>query len=303
MVTPSRSIAPGGIHGGLRIVDGSLAGKIALVTGAGSNPGMGRIVALAMVRAGARVAMSDVDHESLERSVNDAREIGGDGAAMSIVADVSKPEDAERSVAEAVEGLGGLHILVNNAGIGLTSYDPHANRTPSFWEIEPETWARMIAINMGGAFLMSRAVAPLLLEQGWGRIISVTTSLDTMIRGNNAPYGPSKAGHEAFVAAMAQELEGTGVTANVLVPGGATDTNHIPFLPAYDRTHFIKPEVMAAPAVWLASDASGGINGMRFVGVDWDERLPIDQRIAEAGAPVAWPQLGRASRRHPPISR
>jgi NAD(P)-dependent dehydrogenase (short-subunit alcohol dehydrogenase family) len=275
------------------MVDGPLTGKIALVTGAGSNPGMGHIMALAMVRAGARVAMSDVNGDALERSVNDAREIGGDGAAMPIIADVSKPEDAERSVSEAVEGLGGLHILLNNAGISLTSHDPHANRTPNFWEIEPDTWARMIAINLSGAFLMSRAAVPHLLEQGWGRIISVTTSLDTMIRGNNAPYGPSKAGHEALVATMAKELDGTGVTANVLVPGGATDTNFIPFLPGYDRTNFIRPEVMAAPVVWLASNASDGTNGMRFIGVNWDERLPLEQRIAAAGAPAAWPQLGR----------
>jgi 3-oxoacyl-[acyl-carrier protein] reductase len=277
------------------MVDGPLAGKIALVTGAGSNPGMGRIMALAMVRAGARVAMSDVNGDTLERSVNDAREIGGDRAVMSIIADVSKPEDAERAVRETIEGFGGLHVLVNNAGISLTSDDSHANRAPTFWEIEPDTWARMIAINMGGAFLMSRAAVPHLLEQGWGRIISVTTSLDTMIRGRGAPYGPSKAGHEAFVSTMAHDLGGTGVTANVLVPGGATNTNFIPSLPGLDRTHFIQPEVMAAPVVWLASDASDGTNGMRFIGVDWDESLPIDKRVAEAGAPAAWPQLGRPS--------
>ncbi len=275
------------------MADGPLTGKVALITGAGSNPGMGRLMALAMVRAGARVAMSDINGEALAHSVNDAREIGGDQAAMAIVADVSSQEDAERSVQEAIEGLGGLHILVNNAGMNATFADAHATRNANFWEIDPALWARMISVNLSGAFLMSRAAVPHLLEQKWGRIISVTTSLDTMIRGNNAPYGPSKAGHEAFAAVMAQELEGTGVTANVLVPGGATDTNFIPFLPETDRASFINPQVMEAPAVWLASEASNATNGTRIRSIDWDENLPIDARLAKASGPTAWPQLGR----------
>lgn len=273
--------------------DRPLAGKVALITGAGSNPGMGRIMAHAMVRAGARVAMSDVNEQALELSVNEAREIGGDDAAIAIVADVSQQADTERSVRETIDRLGGLHILVNNAGMNVTFDDPYANRAGNFWEIDPAMWARMIAVNLGGAFLMSRATAPHLLAQGWGRLISVTTSLDTMIRGHNAPYGPSKAGHEAFVATMAQELEGTGVTANVLVPGGATDTNFIPFGAIPDRSTFIAPEVMAAPAVWLASAASDAVNGMRFIASDWDPDRPDADNLAKAGNPAAWPQLGR----------
>ena len=271
----------------------SLAGKVALITGAGSNPGMGRIMAHAMVLAGARVAMSDVNEQALALSVNEAREIGGDDAAIAIVADVSQQADAERSVHETIARLGGLHILVNNAGMNVTFDDPYANREGNFWEIDPAMWARMIAVNLGGAFLMSRAAAPHLLAQGWGRLISVTTSLDTMIRGHNAPYGPSKAGHEAFAATMAQELEGTGVTANVLVPGGATNTNFIPFGAIPDRSTFIAPEVMAAPAVWLASAASDGINGMRLIASDWDPDRPDADNLAKAGNPAAWPQLGR----------
>ena len=140
---------------------------------------------------------------------------------------------------------------------------------------------------------MSKAVVGHLRDQGWGRIIGVTTSMDTMWRKGSTPYGPSKAGHEALVAAMAQELEGSGVTANVLVPGGATYTNMTASTTAYDREKLIQPEVMQAPAVWLASEASDGFNGQRIIAYFWDERLTIEERLRQASAPAAWPQLGR----------
>ncbi|MEE8519167.1 MAG: SDR family NAD(P)-dependent oxidoreductase, partial [Dehalococcoidia bacterium] len=205
------------------MVDGPLTGKVAIVTGSGSNPGLGRVIALALAGAGASVAMTDVDRDGLERCANEVRELAGDDAVLPIVADASVPADAERTVLETIDGLGGLHILVNNAGISVASAGLGGQRDQKVWEIEPEAWARVIAVNLGGAFLMSRAAIPHLMAQGWGRIISVTTSLDTMIRGSNTPYGPSKAAHEALLSAMAQELDGTGVTANVLIPGGGAD--------------------------------------------------------------------------------
>lgn len=86
-----------------------------------------------------------------------------------------------------------------------------------------------------------------------------------------------------------------GVTANVLVPGGASDTNILPPDTPYDRALLIRPDVMQDPVVWLASEESDGINGRRFIAREWDESLPIDERLAKAGAPAAWPQLGRQS--------
>jgi NAD(P)-dependent dehydrogenase (short-subunit alcohol dehydrogenase family) len=132
-----------------------------------------------------------------------------------------------------------------------------------------------------------------MMKQRWGRIISVTTSLDTMYRKGNAPYGPSKAGHEALLATIAHEVEGTGVTANVLTPGGGSNTNLIPKDTSDDyRKALIRPEVMRAPAVWLASAEADGFNGQRIIAYYWDERLPLDQRLKKAAAPAAWPQLG-----------
>ena len=87
-----------------------------------------------------------------------------------------------------------------------------------------------------------------MLAQGWGRIIGVTTSMDTMWRKGGTPYGPSKAGHEALVAAMAQELDGTGVTANVLVPGGATYTNMTASNLAYNKESSSSPKSCKPPS-------------------------------------------------------
>src|SRR5207249_3686516 len=95
----------------------SLVGKIALVTGAGSTVGLGRAMTLALVRAGAKVAMMDLDSAALQQSASDARGVGGNDCVATIVGDVTKPEDAERAVKNTISELGGLHVLVNNAGI------------------------------------------------------------------------------------------------------------------------------------------------------------------------------------------
>ena len=267
-----------------------LQGKNAIVTGAASPIGIGRAMTVALVRAGARVSMVDVNREWLEQTANDIREIGGDDSVITVVADVSNPEDAEEAVAKTIEALGAVHILLNNAGITARSYAPDRAR---FWEIPPEAWNKVVSVNLSGPFYMARAVVSHMLAQQWGRIIGVTTSMDTMYRPGGTPYGPSKAGHEALIATMAGELEGTGVTANVLVPGGATNTNILAEDPTRDSSALIQPEVMQAPVVWLASEESNHINGRRFIAHNWDESLPLEERLEKAGAPAAWPQLGR----------
>jgi len=276
------------------VTDNSLQGKIAIVTGAGSPIGIGRSITLALVRAGARVAIMDINKAWLEQTTKEIREANGDDSVLPIVADVTDPDAVDRAVSTTISDLGGLHILVNNAGTnprtagllpaGLASFS-------NFWDITPEAWMRVVAVNFSGPFLISRAVVGHMMAQRWGRIIGVTTSMDTMIRERGAPYGPSKAGHEALVAMMARELEGTGVTANVLVPGGATNTNLIAPDAQRDRSELIQPVVMQAPAVWLASDESNEFNGMRVIAQHWDETLPISKRLERAGAPAAWPQL------------
>ena len=269
-----------------------LTEKVAIVTGAGSPMGLGRAMTLALVQAGARVAMLDVNEVWLEETANDVRKVGGDNCVLTHVCDVSDPARAEEAVRNTIVGLGRLDILINNAGIINPSVFDTGKRT-NFWDITPEIWSKMIAVNTSGPFHMARASVKHMLSQKWGRVIGVTTSMDSMYREGLCPYGPSKAGHEALSALMARELEGTGVTANVIVPGGLTDTNLFPQDMEYDRATLIPSEVMQSPVVWLASEESWETNGQRFIAYDWDENLPIKERLKKAGAPAAWPQLGK----------
>ncbi len=270
----------------------ALEGKIAIVTGAASPRGLGRAMTEALVKAGARVSMMDINQQWLEETSNYMREIGGDDCVMTQIVDVSSIGEAERSIQRTIEELGGLHILVNNAGIAPRNMLMGGKTSNNFWEISADEWDRVVSVNSSGPFYMTRTVVPHMLTQGWGRIIGVTTSMNTMYREGGAPYGPSKAAHEALVAMASRELEGTGVTVNVLVPGGMASTDLIPDDTDHQRENMIEPEVMQAPVVWLASDASDGINGQRFVGYYWDEDLPLVERLEKAAAPAAWPQLG-----------
>ncbi len=270
----------------------ALEGKIAIVTGAASPRGLGRAMTEALVKAGARVSMMDINQQWLEETSNYMREIGGDDCVMTQIVDVSSIGEAERSIQRTIEELGGLHILVNNAGIAPRNMLMGGKTSNNFWEISADEWDRVVSVNSSGPFYMTRTVVPHMLTQGWGRIIGVTTSMNTMYREGGAPYGPSKAAHEALVAMASRELEGTGVTVNVLVPGGMASTDLIPDDTDHQRENMIEPEVMQAPVVWLASDASDSINGQRFIGYYWDEDLPLVERLEKAAAPAAWPQLG-----------
>src|SRR5216683_86535 len=280
---------------GSTMAESVLQGKVAIVTGAGSPIGLGHAITLGLIRAGARVAMLDLNQAWLEQSAHEMRTVGGADCVLPIMADITDPDAVAQAVRRTLAELGGLHILVNNAGTNPRAAGfEAAGQRPSnnFWDITPAAWHRVVTVNFTGAFLMAREVVGHMMAQGSGRIIGVTTSMDTMYRKGGAPYGPSKAGHEALVATIAQDLEGSGVTANVLVPGGMANTNMIPASTPFKRADLIQPEVMQAPVVWLASDASQGLNGRRIIAARWDERLPLEERLAKASAPAAWPQLG-----------
>lgn len=141
-----------------------------------------------------------------------------------------------------------------------------------FWQSDPDIWMETIQVNVSGTFLLSHVVAPHLIAKGWGRIINLTTSLDTMQRRRNSPYGVSKAALEAATMIWAQDLAGTGVTVNSLIPGGACDSDpERP--PGRGQSQLLPVDVMNPLAVWLASDLSDGKSGGRYVGKLWDSSL------------------------------
>jgi NAD(P)-dependent dehydrogenase (short-subunit alcohol dehydrogenase family) len=271
------------------MADRQLEGKTALITGAGR--GLGREMAEALATAGAKVALLDVDRDVLADAAKAVEAAGGQGCALAIQSDVTDKMKATAAIEEVMGKFGGLDILINDAAMGPQYFAGGDGKGPKFWEIDPELWLRVITVNSYGPQLMASVAVPHLIERGWGRVINVTTSLDTMYRRGSGAYGPSKAALEANTHIMAEDLEGTGVTANVLIPGGAANTRMIADHIVPDRASLVQPHVMRAPAVWLSSAASDGINGRRLIAALWDEDLPLDQRIEQAGAPVAWSQL------------
>ena len=139
--------------------------------------------------------------------------------------------------------------------------------------------------------MMARAVAPHMLRAKRGRIVTVTTSLGTMLRDGYILYGASKAAAEAATAIMSADLAGTRVTANVLVPGGMTDTRIIADGAVAERSRLLRPEIMAPPLLWLVSDAAAGVTGRRFLAVHWDTSLPAAEAAEKCGAPIAWKSI------------
>ena len=270
---------------------GTLDGKVAIVTGAGR--GLGRVMTLGLLAAGACVAGVELDEPVLEETQQLAEDAGASERFLGIVADVTWNESGPKIVRACAERFSRLDVLINNAGVSTGTLRGEGRPMGKLWEATPEEFRRVIEVNVIAPFLMTRAALPTLIAQHWGRIINVTTSLDTMWRSFMQPYGGSKAANEAHLLAMAQELDGTGVTANVLVPGGAADTRMVPRAKVPDRSQLISPGVMVAPLLWLCSNASDGVTGQRFIGANWDEKLAPAEAAQKAGAPMAWQQLGR----------
>src|SRR5262249_40459179 len=164
---------------------------------------------------------------------------------------------------------GALDILINCAGVSMSTAAGHSDEARiKFFEADPEGWQRILAINTIGAFLMARFAAEPMIKRGWGRIIHVTTSFDTMLAAGLSAYGASKAALEASCVSFAKDLEGTGVTVNILVPAGRTETPGF-FPPGKPRPPImLDPEIMAVPVVWLASSQSDGISACRFIARD-----------------------------------
>jgi NAD(P)-dependent dehydrogenase (short-subunit alcohol dehydrogenase family) len=241
-----------------------LDGVRALVTGGTS--GLGFAMSQALADAGARVVLTG----RTEQRVQEAASRIGD-LVTGLVMDVRDEQSVSAGVDRALAALGGIDVLVNNAGIGMRTVNPDFMTEPAgFWQVSPDGFRDLFATNVLGYFLVARAVVPHMLEAGHGKIVNISVSEATMRRGGFTPYGPSRAATDALSHIMAADLAGTGIDVNLLLPGGATRTGMTPdSAPETVRAAWLDPAIMGPPICWLASPASDGITDQRIVATDF----------------------------------
>jgi 3-oxoacyl-[acyl-carrier protein] reductase len=272
------------------MTENQLDGKIIIVTGAAG--GLGRAMVEALILNGARVAAVDLASDRLDA----LSALSGPGKVLPLAVDLKDANACTAIASLTIEALGGLHGLVNNAGIGLSSIrENYYVDNIKFWDVPEDRWQAIFDVNVRAPFLISKSAIPHFMKQGWGRIVNVTTSMDTMIRRGWTPYGPSKGALEAQSACWSKDCEGSGISVNVLVPGGPANTAMVPESSSPDREAMVQPEVMKAPIVWLMSDDSDGFNGNRLTGTGWDKNLSGQAAAKKAAAPAAWPGAGQQS--------
>ena len=228
-----------------------LAGKIALITG--GNTGIGRGVALAYADEGADVAIAWIAREPDARSlVTEIERRGRRG--LAVRCDVTSEADVQALVRSVVERFGRLDVLVNNAGI---------QKAQPITEMSLDDWERMMAVHLRGAFLCSREAARVMIPQGSGRIILLSSQLAYIGRANYTAYSAAKGGLLTFTRALAQELAPHGILVNAIAPG-LIDTGFDPLPDATKRAHAASlplrrlgmPEDLVGAFVFLAADDS-----------------------------------------------
>jgi NAD(P)-dependent dehydrogenase (short-subunit alcohol dehydrogenase family) len=246
-----------------------LDGVRALVTGGTS--GLGFAMSRALAQAGARVVLTGrTEQRVLQAGIRIGDLVTG------LVMDVRDEQSVSAGVDRALAVLGGIDVLVNNAGIGMRTVNPDFMTEPmGFWNVSPDGFRDLLATNVLGYFLVARAVVPHMLRAGRGKIINISVSESTMRRQGFTPYGPSRAATDALSHIMAADLAGTGIDVNLLLPGGATRTGMTPDSAPEDvRARWLDPAIMGPPVCWLASPASDGVTDQRIVATEFADPEP-----------------------------
>jgi 3-oxoacyl-[acyl-carrier protein] reductase len=243
-------------------VPGGLKGRIALITGASS--GIGRAIALAFAESGVHVAFNYL--ETGGESHRSAQQVAAELRAMDVrvyyrACDVRNPEEVRTFVGEVVEEFGGLHFLVNNAGIG---------RDRALWRMTDEAWDAVMATNLSGAFYFIRAVAPIFRTQEWGKIVNVASVHGIRGEFGLANYTSSKAGLVGLTKSAAIELGPKNINVNAVAPGYIRTTQLTEQVPAeiMDRARersalgrLGDPQDVAQLVLFLCSEAARHITG------------------------------------------
>jgi NAD(P)-dependent dehydrogenase (short-subunit alcohol dehydrogenase family) len=235
-----------------------LAGKVAIVTGAGG--GIGRAIAIGYAREGAAVVVDDRLLSAAESTVSDIQATGGRAVAVSV--DVSNLDAHEALIAAALNEFGTLNILVNNAGVEF--HEP-------VLEASPEIWEKTLGVNLKGAYFLSCKAAPLMARFGGGKIIHISSIHDVEPLRDRAIYSISKAGVMMLVKSLALELAEFKIHVNAISPGAIlTDMNRIGLSDPLEFTKLLEqipikrigePEDIVGAAVFLASSESDYVTG------------------------------------------
>jgi 3-oxoacyl-[acyl-carrier protein] reductase len=244
---------------------GRVQDRVALVTGAGN--GIGQAIARRLGEEGALVVAGDIDGPSLDRTIDEILSNGGQ--AVGVVGDLTQAAGAQALIDAAVSRHGRLEILVNNVGGG---------RPGRIWELPEETWDGVLALNRRAMFLCTRAAAPVMMRQRYGKIVSISsgaregTPWSAYYEGA-APYSTAKAGVHGFTRDVALELAEYGINVNAVAPG-PVDTDRIgPNLHKMNETVEYSPNKMtplrrlaqpieiAHAVLFLASDEAAYITG------------------------------------------
>jgi NAD(P)-dependent dehydrogenase (short-subunit alcohol dehydrogenase family) len=236
-----------------------LDGKVALITGA--SRGLGRALALAFAREGARLALCSRSERDLDAVADEVHRAGSE--AVVIGADVARPDHVERLVRGAGDHFGGLDVAVNNASL-------LGPRLP-LEETPPEEFHRVIEVNLYGAFLVARAAVPLLKARGGGSLINVSSGVGNEARPYWGAYCASKFGLEALTGILAGELEDTGVRVNTVDPGRMRTSMRAAAYPEEDPATLPAPAEITPVFLYLASDRSRGVTGGRFRAQEYRE--------------------------------
>jgi 3-oxoacyl-[acyl-carrier protein] reductase len=232
-----------------------LSDKAALVTG--GSRGIGRAISLALAEQGASVALNYASNAEAAQQVVDEIATNG-GKAVAIQGDIA--DHAARIVSEAQEALGGIHILVNNAGITADDL---------VMRMSEDAWDRVQAIDLRGAFLATKAALRPMIRQRWGRIISVSSIAGVVGNAGQANYAAAKAGLIGFTKAIAKEVASRNITANAIAPGlvetemtsALTDAQRQAVTLLCPLARAAQPDEIAPAVVFLASEEARYITG------------------------------------------
>ena len=229
-----------------------LKGRTALVTGA--SQGIGRAIALAFAREGANVAVTARSRDKLDSLVDEARSAGA--RALAIPADIGVESEVTHIADTAVKQFGGVDILVNNAAI-IHSRIPVS-------QMDPQLFRDVLNVNLTGAFLITKAVLPGMISNGYGKVINISSIGGRKGAAGRSAYRITKAGLISFTESLAAEVKQHGIDVNAICPGGVDTEGYRDAFNTRgrnDNPKLMLPEEIANVAVFLASDLSSAITG------------------------------------------